>query len=121
MTQATCEERIENEWAKEKERLANFRQHHPQSLPDTGEVFSEYHLDFGFVPEDTYNDQTEAYWRYQICWGGPSSDIRYYIDEEAKDGLRIEYWFMDWFDGANIRLTEDDRELAMWVFFEQGK
>ena len=70
--------------------------------------FYSYGLAFDFVEECEHNGHHMAgYWRYQLSWGGPSDEIRFY-----KDG-GIEYWYMDWFDGAG----KDIRHLdwAKWL------
>ena len=70
------------------------------------EEFNEYGLDFDLVEADTFNDQPKPYYRFQLSWGGPSDEIRFY-----KDGT-IQYWFLDWFDGASKDITGLD-----WVDF----
>ena len=71
------------------------------------ERFSEYALDFSYIAEDTYNDQPEGYARYQISWGGPATEIRFYCDSERKP-YRVEFWYLDWFDGACVDITEHE-------------
>jgi hypothetical protein len=70
--------------------------------PDCDE-FNSYGLDFSLVEGDPKN-----YYRFQLSWGGPSDEIRFY-----EDGT-IEYWYMDWFDGAMITITK--KEFAQWLF-----
>ena len=40
------------------------------------------------------------YFRIEMGGGGPSDELRIFHD-------RIEYWFLDWFDGASIDVTHD--------------
>ena len=68
------------------------------------ERFWEYGLDFSYVQPDTFNDQPEGYARYQISWGGPSSEIRFYC--ENRRPYRVEYWYMDWGDGAFVDISK---------------
>jgi hypothetical protein len=49
------------------------------------------------------HDQLEGYWRWQFSWGGPSDELRAYVNE-LKEIHRLEYWFMDWMDGAKLEL-----------------
>ena len=63
-------------------------------------------LCFDFVSVDTFEDQDRGYWRFQMSWGGPSDEFRIYTDDENEIEY-IEYWYMDWFDGASIRLNDD--------------
>jgi len=63
-------------------------------------------LCFDFVSVDTFEDQKRGYWRFQMSWGGPSDEFRIYTDLQNKIEY-IEYWYMDWFDGASIRVNDD--------------
>src|SRR4030042_934462 len=69
-----------------------------KSLDDLGN-FNEYGLSFDYVAPNTFEDQRRGYFRYQLSWGGPSDEFRFYCDETLEP-YRIEYWFLDWFDGA---------------------
>jgi hypothetical protein len=62
-------------------------------------------LSFDYVEANTFDNQEEGYWRLQFSWGGPSDEIRYYIGEG--DNVReIYYVYMDWFDGASVRVLD---------------
>ena len=63
-------------------------------------------LCFDFVSANTFTDQKCGYWRFQMSWGGPSDEFRIYTDHD-KNINYIEYWYMDWFDGASIRVNDD--------------
>jgi hypothetical protein len=63
-------------------------------------------LSFDFVEAGTFEGQTSGYWRFQMSWGGPSDEFRIYTDYD-KNINYIEYWYMDWFDGASIRVNDD--------------
>ena len=78
-------------------------------------TFNEYGLGFDYVPADTFGDQTAGYFRYQLSWGGPSDEFRYYTDA-AFSIDRIEYWYLDWFDGAKATLSGSDYELLDEIF-----
>ena len=58
--------------------------------------FYEYGLSFDFVEAD---EDTDGYYRFQICWGGPSSEIRFFPDGQ------IEAVYMDWFVGVGFNVT----------------
>jgi hypothetical protein len=58
--------------------------------------FYDYGLSFDFMEADKNSD---AYFRFQICWGGPSSEIRFY-----QDGT-IEAVYLDWFCGVGFNVT----------------
>jgi hypothetical protein len=70
-----------------------------------GEFLNEYPLCCDYVEPHTFNDQKEGYLRYQISWGGPSEEFRFYGTEEGNKPHKITFVFMDWFDGYERRLT----------------
>ena len=72
-----------------------------------GNDYHEYEDLFDYVNQTALCwDHVEAegknagYYRLQFSWGGPSDECRIYSD-------LIEYWYMDWFDGACIEVPED--------------
>jgi len=69
--------------------------------------FYEYGLSLGVVEAGTFEGQRCAYGRYQLSWGGPSDELRFFANGD------IEYWFMDWFDGAHRDVTAED--WAQWL------
>tara|TARA_R110002050_G_scaffold222603_4_gene358420 strand:- start:868 stop:1323 length:456 start_codon:yes stop_codon:yes gene_type:complete len=69
--------------------------------------FYNYGLDISMVEIGTFRDQTEPYLRYQISYGGPSEELRFY-----QNGT-VEFWFLDWFDGAHKIITSI--EWVQWL------
>ena len=67
--------------------------------------FYEYGLSFDAV-EDEETGEID-YHRFQLSWGGPSEEIRFYPSG------KIEYVFLDWFSGIGFDVTEED--WAQWV------
>ena len=63
-------------------------------------------LSFDYVPPHTFEKQPEGYWRWQFSWGGPSDELRAYVNEH-REIHRLEYWYMDWFDGAHVLVQPD--------------
>ncbi len=63
-------------------------------------------LCFDYVDPGTFTDQLEGYWRWQLSWGGPGDEFRIYINPD-KSVHRIEYWYMDWYDGAKVTLDPE--------------
>ena len=90
MTTEKCSERISTEWGDKKERLNAM----------TDEEIREYPLCFDYVEADTLGTH-EAYHRYQMSWGGPQDEIRFYNDN------KVTYAFLDWYDGAEIGITNE--------------
>lgn len=88
------------------------------SLPDLG-TFNEYGLSFDYVPPETFTGQRRGYWRWQLSWGGPSDEFRFYGEIEGgyKAALDcVEYWFMDWHDGAKKNVHGRALELLTEIF-----
>ena len=82
--------------------------------PDLGPI-SDYGLCFDYVAAGTYPKQREGYFRWQLSWGGPSDEFRFYVDAQKKCH-RIEYWFMDWYDGAKRKLSGKTENLLLYFF-----
>ena len=117
MTQS-CKERVQDEL---NDRLADIRklwrlyQHTPDTYdPDLGS-FPEYGLCFDYVAKGTFGDQRRGYFRWQLSWGGPADEFRFYTDE-CLDPIVIEYWFLDWFDGAKVILQGQNYDLLAEIF-----
>ena len=77
--------------------------------------FNEYGLCFDYCPKGTFTGQKRGYFRYQLSTGGPGDEFRFYCDAD-KSVVHIEYWFLDWFDGASISLNGKDKELLIEIF-----
>ncbi|MFZ5734741.1 MAG: hypothetical protein ACOY4O_18550 [Pseudomonadota bacterium] len=86
---------------------------------DLGELH-DYGLCFDYIAPGTFDDQREGYFRYQLSWGGPSDEFRFFINPDLSCH-RVEYWFLDWFDGAH-RVCEGDAQdllLELWDWFRE--
>ena len=81
------------------------------------EIHTVEGLCFDYVDPNTFNNQKEGYWRWQLSWGGPGDEFRIYINPD-KSVHRIEYWYLDWFDGAHVTLDEKLHGDA-WSHLEQ--
>lgn len=89
------------------------------NVEDLGNIF-EYGLCFDYVAPGTFNNR-KGYFRYQLSWGGPSDEFRFFVGPELIP-YRIEYWFVDWFDGAR-RILKGENEsfmLEIWDWFKEG-
>ena len=85
----SCKQRIKAEW---KDRQKDLVDPHYEALS------------FDYVDPNTFDQQPEGYWRWQFSWGGPGDELRGYVNEH-KELHRLEYWFLDWFDGAKLQVT----------------
>jgi len=95
-----CADLVEEKWTERQEDLKN----------------PEYEaLGFDYVEPHTFNDQPEGYWRWQFSWGGPSDELRAYVNEH-KEIHRLEYWYLDWGDGAHVLVNQD---AAAWTQMQE--
>jgi len=85
-----------------------------EEVEDLG-CIHDYGLSFDYVEAGTFTDQESGYFRYQLSWGGPSTEFRFYTDA-SKRPYKIEYWYLDWFDGACRVLSGEDRQLMVEIF-----
>ena len=117
MTETTkkCEDRVDEQLAATlsdvRELVKAYSETEDGDHPELGNL-SEYGLGFDFVELGTFDDQDEPYYRWQLSWGGPSSEFRFYL--HATGLRRVEFWFLDWFDGA-CRVVDDDI-ITGWVW-----
>ena len=63
---------------------------------------NEYGLCIDYVEAGTFKKQREPYYRYQLSYGGPSEEFRIYLNGD------IEFWYLDWFDGACVDVIGED-------------
>ncbi len=120
--QKTCKQRVRAHY---RGRIQDFRRMFKAMASDNDakrekafEEFSEYGLCFDYVePETEYNPDKEGYFRYQLSYGGPSDEFRFFVGPNFKP-YKIEYWFLDWFDGAPVIASGADVDLLEQVFDE---
>ncbi len=93
----------------------------PEAYHDEHQTnLDEYALCFDYVPANTFADQDSGYFRYQLSYGGPSDEFRYYCDPEYNP-IKIEYWHLDWGDGACEDVTHNETARELWdVYLECG-
>ena len=48
--------------------------------------------------------------RMELSWGGPQDYFLFFEDET------IEYWFLDWFDGAHMELEGEEYEIMQQIY-----
>ena len=102
----SCEERVDEYLA---DRLQDIKEFAQEGF--SSDDFFEYGLCVDYVEPFTFgDDQDEGYLRYQLSWGGPSDEFRFYQ-------LRTEYWFLDWHDGASRDVSQEDDITELKSFF----
>nr|WP_281719907.1 hypothetical protein [Nitrosomonas nitrosa] len=117
-----CEGRIEEHLQGRVDDLRKLWKAYCEGKEETedGNIF-EYGLYFDYVAPGTFDDQKEGYFRYQLSWGGPSDEFRFFINPDLSCH-RIEYWFLDWFDGAHRALSDESETLLfeLWDWLKEG-
>ena len=109
----TCRERVRahyNARMKDIRKLWALDCKDPEATTEEGECWNEYGLCFDYVPRGTFTDEKRGFWRFQLSTGGPGDEFRFYCDEDYQL-TKVEYWFLDWFDGACVAVTGKNREL----------
>jgi hypothetical protein len=77
-----------------------------RSYENMTEFLNSYSLCFDYVDGvQAEQENSVNYWRWQLSWGGPSDEFRIFWNLE-KGIYKIDYWFMDWYDGAKITLYD---------------
>ena len=104
-----CKDRVEKELESRVEDLKELWVDYCKGKDDNG--LYEYGLGFDYVRDE----DKEGYFRYQLSWGGPSDEFRFFINPDFFC-YRIEYWVMDWCDGACLVLTGNDKKLLMEIY-----
>jgi len=77
-----------------------------QSYDSLFDYVNQSALGFDFVSVNTFKNQDRGYWRLQMSWGGPSDEFRIYVDTKNEIEY-IDYHYLDWFDGASVRVRHD--------------
>ena len=130
--QKTCKQRVRGELRSRISDLEKlwkaYKEDPDKEVEDLG-TFDEYGLGFDYVAPDAFGDgkaktrkqrrehDFRGYFRYQLSYGGPSDEFRFYCDENLNP-VEIEYWFLDWFDGAHIDLTGENYKLLEEIFLD---
>ena len=120
MTDKTCKERVRPHF---KSRMSDIRallkayrtgkpvKHGGETY--TEESLGEYGLCFCYVAKRTFTDQKRGFFQFQISTGGSGDEFRFFGEiQHSKHGVYfnitgIQYWFLDWFDGAKVVLHKD--------------
>ena len=135
--QATCDERVASHmesrlsdlrllWKEycgdemEPHELAEFRESFGVDEPSQDEPgIYDFGLSFDYCPPGTWTDQQEGFWRWQFSTGGPGDELRFFSSGPTFQPYKIQYWFLDWFDGAHRNLRDRDLDLGrdLWDWF----
>jgi len=96
---------------KDSARAAHDRHEDLKHYEDYYDYANQLGLSFDFVDADAYEGQSCGYWRWQLSTGGPGDEFRIFTDVK-KNIDRIEYVYLDWFDGATHKIENIPAPLA---------
>jgi len=106
----TCKERVADVF---ESRMADLRKlwqaGYGVEVDNVGRL-EEYGLGVDKVEPNTFGEHP-GYWRYQLSWGGPSEEFRYY----NQDAGRVEFWLLDWGDGAALPVKGRDAQVIKGI------
>jgi hypothetical protein len=109
MSDKTCKDRIHDHWDGI---LTEWDEH----KEDSTYLAESFILSADYVEPGTFNGQRRGYYRIQFSWGGPSDELRVFLDENKRP-TKIEYWFLDWFDGAHLDVTHNATAQAIVDYY----
>jgi len=114
--QPSCADLVEQKFNETEQDYKDARDYYNQSEPGEHDQYEGYEdlfdyinqtaLCWDYVEKGTFNDQERGYFRLQLSWGGPGDEFRIYVDYDKSIDY-IEYWYLDWYDGASVRVGSD--------------
>ena len=104
MEEKKCKDLVKSSFNSRMEDIRTLYKAEEQTTKELGSL-NEYGLSMDFVEAGTFKDQRAPYYRYQLSYGGPSEEFRIYLNGE------VEFWYLDWFDGACIEVNGEDADI----------
>src|ERR1043165_8222992 len=77
-----CASRIGAELRARIEDLTRLWRAYGEGREEEGETLSDYGLSFDYLPAGPFREQTVAYFRWQLSWGGPSDEFRFFVNPD---------------------------------------
>jgi hypothetical protein len=109
----SCKNRVQSHFKDRMDDIKTLLNAEDYETEELGSLY-DYGLCIDFVGAGTFKEQREPYYRYQLSWGGPADEFRVFLDGS------VEYWFLDWFDGAKVLLGNGDaeiiKEIVSWKY-----
>ena len=73
----------------------------------------EYPLSIDYI-EPNVND-TPPHWQYLISYGGPGSEIRFFVDDKSSTKpYKVEFWFLEWSNSGKQEVTDEAIIEQLW-------
>ena len=110
-----CKDLVQGKWDHTEETLRELFEAAERN-DDNYEELDTYALSCDYVEGGTDYNSGDGYFRYQMSWGGPSDELRFYAYDDGEP-YTIEYWYLDWFDGASVDVTGNDMAERVWSYF----
>ncbi len=104
MTELKCKDKVKEAFEGRMEDIKKLYNAENQTVEELGSL-NEYGLSIDKVEAGTFEGQRENYLRYQLSYGGPTEEFRIYENGE------VEFWYLDWFDGASIAVEGKDKDI----------
>ena len=114
--QPSCADLVEQKFNETEQDYKDAQTYYDQSEPEEHDQYEGYEdlidyvnqtaLCWDYVEKGTFDDQERGYFRLQLSWGGPGDEFRIYVDYDKSIDY-IEYWYLDWYDGASVRVGSD--------------
>src|SRR5688500_9496019 len=100
----SCEELVDRALTRRIKELHILWNAYEKGIEDAANLgkLSEYGYAFDFVVPNARSVSARSYFRYLLSGGGPSDEFRFFAGKEGGHWKPycIEYWYLDWFDGA---------------------
>ena len=121
--EGTCDERIDDylkSRLKAIRKLVKYEEGRAAYDPEYGSL-SEFGVAVDYVPAETFPGQKYGYFRWQIGVGGPQDEFRFLTQNPRDHWPEIEYWFLDWNDGACREMKAQRKKLlqSVWQYFQE--
>ena len=114
--QPSCAELVQQKFNETEQDYKDARNYYDGSQKEEHDQYDGYEdlydyvnqtaLCWDYVEKGTFDDQERGYFRLQLSWGGPGDEFRIYVDYDKSIDY-IEYWYLDWYDGASVRVGSD--------------
>ena len=114
--QPSCADLVEQKFNETEQDYKDARNYYDESQREEHDQYDGYEdlydyvnntcLSWDYVEKETFDDQERGYFRLQLSWGGPGDEFRIYVDYDKSIDY-IEYWYLDWYDGASVRVGSD--------------
>ena len=112
-TEKRCEDKVKDSFDGRMEDIRELYQAEEHETEELGRL-NDYGLCIDKVEAGTFEGQRENYIRYQLSYGGPTEEFRLYENGD------MEFWYLDWYNGAKIDVIGKDFEIIKDIISWSG-